>query len=110
MWRCRALTRLSRFRVGEFLSEAREWGSAYGTNNIIMTMGSDFNYQGGNSIGLKDRENSWTKFRGKTLTNFQAIFGVGSKVLGGAATCYKGFVVSFLKAPLASLGCMAAAV
>ena len=79
MWRCRALARLSRFRVGEFLSEAREWGSAYGTNNIIMTMGSDFNYQGGNSIGLKDRENSG----GKLLQTFRQFSELAVKYLVG---------------------------
>ena len=31
-------------------------------------------------------------------------------ILGGAATCVQGFVISFLKVPLACLGCMAAAV
>lgn len=31
-------------RVTEFEAAVREWASAYATDNVIMTMGSDFNY------------------------------------------------------------------
>jgi lysosomal alpha-mannosidase len=36
------------FRIGEFKKAAREWATAYATDNILMPMGEDFNYQNAN--------------------------------------------------------------